>query len=53
MHIEGFTLVLLISWIILISCFAGMYFLDKKTKEAAEKRAQSSGPETAAGARRR
>jgi len=41
---EGFTLVLLISWLILISCFAGMYFLDKKTKEAAEKRSQSQGP---------
>ena len=49
---EGFTLVLLISWLILISCFAGMYFLDKKTKEAAEKRAQSQGPATQATPRR-
>ena len=50
---EGFTLVLMISWLILISCFAGMYFLDKKTKEAADKRAQSQsqGPETPAARR--
>jgi hypothetical protein len=49
---EGFTLVLMISWLILISCFAGMYFLDKKTKEAADKRVQSQGPETQAARRR-
>ena len=48
---EGFTLVLMISWLILISCFAGMYFLDKKTKEAADKRAQSQGTETPAARR--
>ena len=52
MHIEGFTLVLMISWIILISCFAGMYFLDKKTKEAAAKRAQSQAQATPATPRR-
>lgn len=49
---EGFTLVLMISWLILISCFAGMYYLDKKTKEAADKRAQSQGPEPQAARRR-
>jgi hypothetical protein len=52
MHIEGFTLVLMLSWIILISCFAGMYFLDKKTKEAAAKRAQGQGPANQATPRR-
>jgi hypothetical protein len=44
---EGFTLVLLISWLILIGCFVAMYFLDKATKEAAERRAQSPGQEPA------
>ena len=44
---EGFTIVLLISWLILVGCFAGMYFMDKATKEAAERRAQSQGPEPA------
>ena len=40
---EGFTLVLFISWLILIGCFVAMYFMDKATKEAAEKRAKTSG----------
>ena len=37
---EGFTLVLLISWLILLGCFVGMYFMDRTTKQVAEKRAK-------------
>ena len=37
---EGFTLVLLISWLILLGCFVGMYFMDRATQQAAEKRAK-------------
>jgi hypothetical protein len=44
---EGFTLVLLISWLILIGCFVAMFFLDKATAEAAKRRSGSAGPETA------
>jgi hypothetical protein len=44
---EGFTIVLLISWLILIGCFVAMYFMDKATKEAAERRPGSTGPEAA------
>jgi hypothetical protein len=32
---EGFTVVLLISWIILVGCFVAMYFMDEATKKAA------------------
>ena len=38
---EGFTVVLLISWLILVGCFAAMYFMDKATKEAAQRRASA------------
>jgi len=41
---EGFTIVLLISWLILIGCFVAMYFMDKATKEAAERRAKTEQP---------
>jgi len=48
---EGFTLVLSISWLILIGCFVGMYFLDEATKKAAERRAGAPGRESAASRR--
>ena len=47
MHLEGFTLVLLISWLILIGCFAGMYFVDQATKKAVERRAKAAEQEAA------
>lgn len=42
---EGFTIVLLISWILLVSCFVAMYFMDKATKEAAAARPKMAAPE--------
>jgi hypothetical protein len=35
---EGFTIVLLISWLLLLGSFVGMYFLDQATKQAAGRR---------------
>ena len=35
--VEGFTLVLMIAWLILLATFAGMYYMDQTTKKAAEK----------------
>ena len=40
---EGFTIVLTICWLILVGCFAGMYFMDKATKEAKEAAQGSKG----------
>jgi len=45
---EGFTLVLLISWFILIGCFVAMYFMDQATKKAAEQRAKAAAQQEAA-----
>ena len=39
---EGFTVVLLISWFILMGCFVAMYFMDRATKQAAERRLKSA-----------
>ena len=39
---EGFTLVLLISWFILIGCFVAMYFMDEATKKAVERRSKAA-----------
>jgi Tfp pilus assembly protein PilW len=36
---EGFTLVLLIGWLLLVGTFVSMFFMDKATKEAQERRA--------------
>ena len=44
---EGFTLVLLIGWIVLLGCFAGMYFMDKATKNAAAQRSKAQEQSTA------
>jgi len=35
---EGFTLVLVIGWLLLVGAFVGMYFLDQASKKAAERR---------------
>jgi len=40
---EGFTLVLLTGWLLLLGTFIGMYFLDQATKRAMERRATQSG----------
>ncbi|MBI3935007.1 MAG: hypothetical protein HY316_09975 [Acidobacteria bacterium] len=40
---EGFTIVLLTGWLLLLGSFIGMYFLDQATKQAAERRAASAG----------
>ena len=34
---EGFTIVLLMGWLILVGTFGGMYYLDQATKKATEK----------------
>jgi hypothetical protein len=39
---EGFTLVLLTGWLMLLGTFVGMYFIDQATKQAAERRAAQS-----------
>ncbi|HWP83717.1 MAG TPA: hypothetical protein VNN17_00875 [Terriglobia bacterium] len=40
---EGFTVVLLLGWLILVGSFVSMYFLDQATKQAAARRAAQSG----------
>ena len=45
---EGFTLVLLISWLILIGCFVAMYFMDQATKKAVELRSKAAAQQEAA-----
>ena len=36
---EGFTIILVIGWLLLLSSFVGMYFLDQATKQIADRRA--------------
>ena len=38
MKLEGFTIILLIGWLLLVGSFVGMYFLDQATRQAAERR---------------
>ena len=38
---EGFTVVLFIGWIVLMGCFAAMYFMDKAVKKADAERANT------------
>lgn len=45
---EGFTLVLLFSWFILIGCFVAMYFMDQATKKAVERRSKVAAQQEAA-----
>jgi hypothetical protein len=40
--LEGFTIVLLIGWLLLLGSFVGMYFMDQATKQAAERRSTPS-----------
>lgn len=35
--VEGFTIVLLMGWLILVASFAAMYYMDEATKKAAQK----------------
>ena len=43
---EGFTIVLVVGWLLLLGSFVGMYFLDQATKQAAGRRtAASQSPE--------
>lgn len=44
---EGFTIVLMISWLILVGCFVAMYFMDEATKKAAARRSGTPGRESA------
>lgn len=41
---EGFTLVLIIAWLILLATFGGMYFMDQATKKRADKQAGEAPP---------
>jgi hypothetical protein len=45
--VEGFTLVLLIAWLVLLGTFGGMYYMDQATKKTAEKQSGES-PQRAA-----
>ncbi len=47
---EGFTLVLLMGWTLLMGCFAAMYYMDKAVKQADAERA--SAPEQSTPQRR-
>ncbi len=47
---EGFTLVLFGCWVLLMGCFAAMYFMDNAVKKADAERA--SAPEQSAPRRR-
>ena len=38
---DGFTLVLLAAWLVLVGTFGGMYYADQATKKAREKRAKA------------
>ena len=37
MIVEGFTLVLLMGWLILVATFGAMYYMDQVSQKAAEK----------------
>jgi len=39
---EGFTVVLLIAWLVLMACFGGMYYMDQATKKAVARRAKAA-----------
>ncbi len=47
---EGFTVVLFAGWILLMGCFAAMYYMDNAVKQADAERA--SAPEQSAPRRR-
>ena len=46
--VEGFTVVLIIAWLVLLAVFGGMYYMDQVTK-AAEKQGGEAPPRTARG----
>ena len=39
---EGFTIVLLIGWLLLLASYVGMYLMDQATKQAVAQRAAQS-----------
>jgi hypothetical protein len=39
---EGFTIILIIGWLLLVGSFVGMYFLDQATKKISDRRAAAS-----------
>ena len=39
---EGFTLVLLIGWLLLLGTFVAMYFMDQATQKSSQSRANQS-----------
>jgi len=44
---EGFTVVLMIAWLLLLATFGGMYFMDQATKKRANKQADEAPPRSA------
>ena len=42
--VEGFTLVLLIGWLVLLAAFGAMYRMDQVSKKAAEKQTSEAPP---------
>jgi hypothetical protein len=43
-NVEGFTLVLMIAWLVLLATFGAMYFMDQATKKRAEKQTGEAPP---------
>ena len=46
---EGFTIVLMIAWLILLATFGSMYYMDQATKQAAGKQSGETPQRTARG----
>ena len=44
---EGFTLVLFISWLVILGCYAAMYYMDQASAKVAQKRTQAAEQENA------
>jgi hypothetical protein len=47
--VEGFTLVLIIAWLILLATFGGMYYMDQATQKAAGKQSGETPQRAARG----
>jgi len=47
--VEGFTVVLIIAWLLLLAVFGGMYYMDQTTKKASEKQSGEAPQRTARG----
>jgi len=48
-NVEGFTLVLMIGWLILLATFGAMYYMDQVTQKKTEKQPEEAPPRSARG----